>query len=372
MLYSVHLVLIAVFVALPVVAVVVDAARARRRRKSAPSMPMLGTIVGGVVIGVALTVVYSIVMKGRASIGQMLLAVYFAFSLLLLLKGFDFLLRTGLVWAWMRIASTPIRDSVNGDTSIETEPVEGELAPTAKSLTGLTKMQPPPKHARRLPRAFDLAPALVRILILFGIALPYIMAAIMTYRPKVVPSTDPLRETGMTFEDVEFRASDGTRIAGWWIPAQVGRRVVTSERTLLLCHGLGSGKANMIRVARLFVPHGYNVLLFDFRAHGASDGQLTSFGDLERHDVLAAVRWVKTNRAEQSTRLLGLGASMGASALIMAAADEAQGRAIDAVVVYGTFDDLGALGRQVAETNFPPPLNWVCLLYTSPSPRDRG
>ncbi len=359
MLYVVHILMLGVFIALPVVALTVDAIRARRRRKTAPSMPMLVTLIGGVVLGVTLTVVYSIAMKGRASVGQMLLAVYFAFSLLLLLKGFDYVLRAALVKGWMRVASVPItRADRSGTAAISRATTEDFPAePLSTMPTGLP---PPPKRRRRLPRFLDILPALLRIAILFGVALPYVMAVIMTYRPKVIPQTDPMRETGMTFEEVEFRSSDGTKIAGWWIPSQVGRQqVIPSDRTIILCHGLGSGKANMIRVARLFVPRGYNVLLFDFRAHGGSGGQLTSFGDLERRDVLAAARWVKSNRPAQSNKLFGIGASMGASALIMGATESPSGEVFDAIVVYGTFDDLGALGRRISENNFPPPLSWV-------------
>jgi uncharacterized protein len=107
------------------------------------------------------------------------------------------------------------------------------------------------------------------------------------------------------------------------------------------------------------VPAGYNVLIFDFRAHGSSGGQLASFGDLERHDVLGAVRWVRANRPEQAQEIFGVGASMGAAALLAAAAEpSADGRAIAAVAVYGTYDDLADMAGTVAQ-RFPPPVNWL-------------
>ena len=62
-------------------------------------------------------------------------------------------------------------------------------------------------------------------------------------------------------------------------------RTRASDRTVIVCHGLASNKSNHLLLARELVPHGYNVLIFDFRAHGESDGQLTSLGDLERRDV---------------------------------------------------------------------------------------
>ncbi len=62
------------------------------------------------------------------------------------------------------------------------------------------------------------------------------------------------------------------------------------------------------------------VLLFDFQAHGESEGRYTTVGARERDDVLAAVRYLRA-REGRDTALLGLGFSMGASVLILAAAE---------------------------------------------------
>ena len=64
-----------------------------------------------------------------------------------------------------------------------------------------------------------------------------------------------------------------------------------------------------------------NVLLFDFRGHGDSDGHTISLGRHERLDVLAAVHYLRAQRAEQARTVMGLGISMGASALTHAAAE---------------------------------------------------
>jgi fermentation-respiration switch protein FrsA (DUF1100 family) len=153
-------------------------------------------------------------------------------------------------------------------------------------------------------------------------------------------------------------------IRGWWIPAieRTGelRDPDAAGKTVIVCHGLGSNKSNQLIMARPFVPDGYNVLIFDFRAHGESDGQLSSLGDLERRDVLAAVKWLRQNHPQQSKQIYGVGASMGAAALIAAAADpSAEGRAIDAVAVFDTFDTLRDEVRSVARDRFPQPLRWL-------------
>jgi len=116
----------------------------------------------------------------------------------------------------------------------------------------------------------------------------------------------------------------------------------------------------VLNLARSLVPHGYNVLVFDFRGHGESDGQLTSLGDLERQDVLGAVHWIQDQHPRQANRILGLGVSTGAAALLSAAVDPSpQGQSINAVAVMEGFDDLHSLGRSVAQTRFLPPLSWI-------------
>jgi fermentation-respiration switch protein FrsA (DUF1100 family) len=51
-----------------------------------------------------------------------------------------------------------------------------------------------------------------------------------------------------------------------------------------------------------------NVLIFDWRAHGRSDGQLTTLGYDERYDLIAAVEYA---RARGATKIGVLGLSMG-------------------------------------------------------------
>jgi hypothetical protein len=321
-----HYLLIAAYLAAPIVAVL----RSTRRRRSPPlpdgaaagvwnasSVGVIGTFVAGTVMGVSLSVVYAVAVQGTVSIAQAVLASYFATALLLLLRGFDWLLRA-MVW---RISVLP----------------------------------PAPGERPRVRRGLAMVANVARVAVLFGIGLPFVMAAIVTYRPKVLPNDDPMTQLGFAFEPVSFTATDGVRISGWWLPAR-GR----TDRTVIVCHGLGANKSNQLIMARRLVPAGYNVLAIDLRAHGESGGQLTSFGDLERHDVLGAVRYLRGNRPQAAQRIFGVGASQGAAALIAAAAsDTPEGQAIDALAVYGTYDDLGRLVQTLARRTFLPPVDWL-------------
>ena len=261
-----------------------------------------------------------------------MLASYFAIGMLLILRGFD--------WLIQRVIARALRTN---------RIVE-------KPSIGL--------HLRMLLGGF------VRLVVLFGLGLPYVMATVMTYRPKVDLRDDPQTQLGFQFEPVQFTATDGTTLSGWWMPAQHprgrGYRAVGQD-TVLICHGLASNKSNQLILSRGFVPYGYNVLIFDFRAHGESGGQLTSFGDVERRDVLGAVRWIREHHITQAHHIYGVGASMGAAALIAAAADPStEGKAIDAIAAYGTYDSMHAEMEYIASERFIAPLRWIIERFGLP------
>ncbi len=144
-------------------------------------------------------------------------------------------------------------------------------------------------------------------------------------------------------------------LVGWWIPSSKGE----SRQTVLLCPGSNADKASQLFLVKQLVPDGYNVLVFDFRAHGESGGQLCSFGDLERNDVLGAMRWLRKNHPRASRRVAGVGVSTGAAALLAAAADPSpEGQNIDAIAVYDTFDRLDNQVDSMVQTFVPAPLGW--------------
>ncbi|MCS7034872.1 MAG: alpha/beta hydrolase [Phycisphaerae bacterium] len=319
-----HYLLTIAYLAAPV-ALVLMALR-RRGNGGPPPLAALGTFAAGTAMGISLAVVYAVAVKGRVSISQAVLAAYLATSLMILLRAFDALLQ-GLIW---RI-------------SVRTEAVEEGRPPVI-----------------RVHRLLALGGNLTRVLVLFGFGLPFVMSAVVTYRPKVHLIDDPMSQLGWFYEPVRFEATDGVRISGWFIPAQDGARRLHSRKTAILCHGLGANKSNHLVLGRLLVPAGYNLLVIDHRAHGESAGQLSSFGDLERRDVLGAVRWLRQSRPQSAERIFGVGASQGAAAVLAAAVDRSpEGQAIEAVALYGSFDDLQALAGSLADKTFLPPFNWL-------------
>jgi alpha-beta hydrolase superfamily lysophospholipase len=107
---------------------------------------------------------------------------------------------------------------------------------------------------------------------------------------------------------VELFTADGVRLtATWWHADRLARG------TVVLVHGFGagSGEARVVALAEALRAHGFDVLAYDGRGHGASDGA-TTLGDDEHLDVAAAVAAVPP----AGRPLVLVGASMGAIATL--------------------------------------------------------
>jgi len=202
--------------------------------------------------------------------------------------------------------------------------------------------------------------------LLLVIGLPFLGSLAALYRPKRASPGNPQTLLGVTYQSVTFPAADGVSIDGWWIPAARttatdGRGSVRwGENTVILCPGFASDKAGQLFLVRDLVPNGYNVLAIDVRAHGRSGGQFTGMGAVEGRDVLGAVRWLRANHRGESRRILGLGESLGAVALIAAAADPgADGQSIDAIAAFNPYDNLSVILSDALQSRTIAPGRWT-------------
>ncbi len=122
-------------------------------------------------------------------------------------------------------------------------------------------------------------------------------------------------------ESVRFPNAAGQLLHGWLLPPSAGMA------TVVICHGFGTNRREGQDLLPWLSAAGYGALLFDFQAHGESEGSTTTVGLREVDDVQVAVSYVK-QRFGPEAPVAGLGFSMGASALIMAAAREPEIRAL--------------------------------------------
>lgn len=146
----------------------------------------------------------------------------------------------------------------------------------------------------------------VALVIAAGICLSFYYTS---RRPRTVFHT--AAEYGLEGEEVTFEASDGLRLRGCWIPARQN-----PAPAIIILHGHGGSLDTDLHRAPAFHEAGFSVFLIDFRAHGASQGRIASFGYFERRDVMGAVEYVRS-RGAGKVGLLGF--SYGGIASMLAA-----------------------------------------------------
>jgi dipeptidyl aminopeptidase/acylaminoacyl peptidase len=156
----------------------------------------------------------------------------------------------------------------------------------------------------------------------------------LTFQVRQQINKTPL-SLGMPYMDVSFNSrGDGLKLKGWFIKSQ------SSTKTIIFAHGYRKNRLQndvpVLPIAKALVSKGYNVLMFDFRNSGESEGKLTSVGQYEVQDLLGAVDFIKS-KPEISKQIVLFGFSMGASTAILAGAREP---AVSAVIADAPFADL--------------------------------
>lgn len=171
------------------------------------------------------------------------------------------------------------------------------------------------------------------------------------------PARVPLRTfpeaLRLYYEKVQFVSEDGTRLHAWFIPSLSAEDVVEEgdqalkrqKPGVVLCHGLGASRDQLLALAGYLNANDFEVLLFDFRACGLSGGETRSLGLRERDDVLAAVHYLADRSSVDRDRIAVVGQDIGGAAALGAAARD---HSIDAVVVSDIDADLhGAIHRRL-------------------------
>jgi len=121
---------------------------------------------------------------------------------------------------------------------------------------------------------------------------------------------DPLKDLGLSFEDVSFVSQEKYTLRGWFIPRK------GSDKVVITVHGHGANRYEGARWFRALHDGGFNILTFDLRNSGLSTSDVTTMGFYERYDVIAAVDFVAKSRGMKSIGVFGV--SMGSSASIPA------------------------------------------------------
>lgn len=153
---------------------------------------------------------------------------------------------------------------------------------------------------------------------------------------------------GLEYVDDEFQTSDRLTLRGWWIPG--GGRA-----SVILLHGVGGSRGVFLSKCAFLHEAGFDLLLYDQRGTGASDGRQITVGAREVEDVRTAIDHVLRNRG--SGPIVLFGHSLGAATVVMAGAEDERVRAVVDDSGFASVEDLiDTTGRRYTG---PIPPAWI-------------
>ena len=151
------------------------------------------------------------------------------------------------------------------------------------------------------------------------------------YHPTLEIETTPA-QFQLRYQDVQFMASDGTSLNGWWVPANRPRG------TIVYCHGNSGNISDIAYLAPQFFKRRFNVLLWDYRGYGRSGGRPSEAGLYE--DARAAYDAAAAMSGKLPIVVYGL--SLGSAVAIQLAQD----RPVAALIVEGAFASAADMARR--------------------------
>ncbi len=160
---------------------------------------------------------------------------------------------------------------------------------------------------------FRAIPSLKRLVVIVALTYLSVSLFVAMFQTRLIyfPTPDyPVTPTdfGLEYEDLTLTTRDGVSIAAWYIPYREARG------TLIYCHGNAGNISDRLHSIQLLHRMGINVLIFDYRGYGRSEGKPTEDGTYE--DAETAWRYLTETRGESPERIVIFGRSLGGAVAI--------------------------------------------------------
>jgi uncharacterized protein len=155
------------------------------------------------------------------------------------------------------------------------------------------------------------------------------------FRPWKYPSGD-WEPFELEYEDVTFKAADGTKLHGWYVPHHAPRAVI------LYAHGNAGNVSTRAKTLKdLNERHEAAVLIFDYRGYGRSEGTPGEEGLLQ--DARAARKWLARRTGLDEHEIVLMGRSLGGGVMVdLAAKDGCRG-----LILESTFTSMPDVAQRL-------------------------
>jgi uncharacterized protein len=238
------------------------------------------------------------------------------------------------------------------------------------SVTG--EVISPKRKGRKIRKLIVALLISLEVLILSYVGISFLVATQVAYaQPKAI-SVIPAA-LGLNYRDVSFPSRvDHLLLRGWFMPGVLPNGQLTTERTIIMVHGLHSNRealeAGLLNLSAALVHHGFAVLVFDMRGHGQSAPAPLSMGYFEQRDILGAVDFLRSGplpypELGHPRAIGGWGISMGGATMLLAAAREPAIRGVVADSAYAAFVPLLERDSMMPGVLIPSVMYAMQLLY---------
>jgi fermentation-respiration switch protein FrsA (DUF1100 family) len=150
---------------------------------------------------------------------------------------------------------------------------------------------------------------LITFVIAVIIYLRFIEGRTLFYPEKEIEFTP--QSFGLKFEEVFFKTPDNLELNGWFVPSEDARY------TVIFCHGNAGNISHRLEKIKFFHTLGCNVLIFDYRGYGRSNGKPSENGLYQ--DIQGAYEYLLSRKIAPD-QIIGYGESIGGSVIINLAA----------------------------------------------------
>ena len=159
---------------------------------------------------------------------------------------------------------------------------------------------------------------------------------------------------GLLAQTVRIPAARGLSLFAWFVPAHANG----PRPAVVLLHGWCGNASNLLPAAQALHRAGFAVLLMESRNHGRSDPDDHSSLPRFAEDLDSAIDWLKALPRVDSTRIVALGHSVGAAAVLLSASRRDD---LAAVVSIAAFAHPEQLMRRWFALRYVPywPLAWL-------------
>ncbi len=282
------------------------------------------TLIGWIVVQVAVIRAFSLFQPAYLAVGAAFVAASHRVSLSPHRRGVLFL-AVGSVLAAVGVGLLP-HPIKNGLTTMS-------VVAVALLLSGIALVGSGAVYALRGRRRVGALAGGAVVLFVLTATVSIIAPAVAATNVPSTQITSTPSALGLEYESVTLTTTEGVQLAAWYMPGTNGAGVV-------VMHGAGSTRSDVLDQAAVPARSGYTVVLIDARGHGDSRGTAMDFGWYGDLDIAAGTAFL-TSRPEVDPGRIGVvGFSMGGEEAIGVAAADSRIRAVVAE---------GATARQAAD-----------------------